>query len=178
MSKRGESECFKNPTTFHCHLSYSVFEFQEEVILPLRSVVGLDFVKQCSVVLLEGTGLRIRMLSSQAEVGSHGWEPSVSHFTSMSFSVLVQNGISVGPDNLPCSCKNWCNSRKKKKRISEEGRSEREKKEYEGSKELFWDYLCLSVVVSSVVLRSMSLFSCCLQSSLLAAYCFANCWPC
>lgn len=116
MSKRGESECFKNPTTFHCHLSYSVFEFQEEVILPLRSVVGLDFVKQCSVVLLEGTGLRIRMLSSQAEVGSHGWEPSVSHFTSMSFSVLVQNGISVGPDNLPCSCKNWCNSRKKKKK--------------------------------------------------------------
>lgn len=50
-SKRRRSKPVRD-LTFGCHPGSSVFAFQEE-LLGLRSVVGLDFVEQCSVMLLE-----------------------------------------------------------------------------------------------------------------------------
>lgn len=117
-------------------------------------------------------------LSWQADLGSYWWGPSVSHFTSMSFHVLIWSIKELDQIICPSAVKTDVIPGKKKG-INKGGRSEK-KRIRKGPKNFSETTFCPSVNVTSLLPLFLGPWVCFshLVSSPLPAYCFANSWPC
>lgn len=152
-SKRRRSKHVRD-LTFDCHPGSSVFAFQEEVVC-LRSVVGLERTK------LRITSAKLALRLTWAP--TRGGKNPCSIFTSQSFLVLIQHRkewdqiichVSLKPDGIL--------ERKMKNKQRNKWREEITQK---GPKN-FWDCLLpfCCCPTSAFVLRSTSVFPCCLST--------------
>lgn len=103
-------------------------EFLRGSHFALRSVVGLGFVKWCSIVLLKGWIWSQEPLLGK-DFDSNWWQLCVNHI-SMNFHIRIQKVKKTGPNNFPFSLKKDAipggkKMIKRKERRIQEGRDQR-----------------------------------------------------